>query len=96
VFSWYSPKLRCAVCDPTECSATGVLLRSDIHTLFDLGYMTLTTDFHIEVSKRIREEYENGHDYYVLHGRQIALLSREVQYPDLEYIEWHNLNVFRP
>ena len=74
----------------------GILLRSDIHTLFDLGYMTLATDYHIEVSRRIKDEYENGRDYYSLHGRQIALPSREVQYPDPEYIEWHNLNIFRP
>jgi hypothetical protein len=37
-----------------------ILLRSDLHKLFDLGYITLTTDYHVEVSNRIKEEYENG------------------------------------
>ena len=36
----------------------GLLLRSDVHRLFDAGYVTVTSDFKIEVSKRIKEEYE--------------------------------------
>ena len=38
----------------------GLLLRSDIHKLFDDGYITITEEHKIEVSKKIREEYENG------------------------------------
>ncbi len=30
----------------------GVALRSDIHTLFDLGYVTVTPDYHFKVSER--------------------------------------------
>lgn len=37
----------------------GLLLRSDMHILFDKGYMTVSNN-HLEVSRRIREEYENG------------------------------------
>jgi putative restriction endonuclease len=44
-------------------------MRSDLHTLFDGGYLNLTREFNIEVSKRIREEFSNGREYYVLHGR---------------------------
>jgi hypothetical protein len=35
----------------------GLLLRQDIHTLFDRGYLTITNDYHIEVSRRIKEDY---------------------------------------
>jgi HNH endonuclease len=45
--------------------SNGLLLRSDLHKLFDLGYMTVDPEKKaIVVSQRIREEYENGRDYY--------------------------------
>ena len=34
----------------------GLLLRSDLHTLFDRGYLTVTPEYRLEVSRRIREE----------------------------------------
>jgi putative restriction endonuclease len=49
----------------------GILLRRDIHSLFDAGYVTVTPDLRFEVSRRIREELENGKHYYALHGHQI-------------------------
>jgi HNH endonuclease len=42
----------------------GLLFRRDIHSLFDAGYVTVTPDYHFEVSRRIKEEFENGRDYY--------------------------------
>jgi putative restriction endonuclease len=42
----------------------GLLLRQDLHTLFDRGYLTVCEDLHIEVSKRIKEDYGNGKEYY--------------------------------
>jgi putative restriction endonuclease len=42
----------------------GLLLRRDIHSLFDRGYVTVTPAWHFEVSRRIRDEFENGRDYY--------------------------------
>jgi len=50
----------------------GVLMRSDLHRLFDEGYLTVDpTDRCVVVSKRIREEFENGRDYYKLEGQAI-------------------------
>lgn len=48
--------------------ANGLLLRSDLHTLFDRGYVTVTPDLRVEVSHRIREEFQDGHEYYRRHG----------------------------
>lgn len=42
----------------------GLLLRADLHKLFDTGYITVTDSYHVEISKRIKEEFENGRDYY--------------------------------
>jgi putative restriction endonuclease len=47
----------------------GLLLRSDVRRLFDSGYITVTPDYCIEVSGRLKEEFENGRYYYPFHGR---------------------------
>lgn len=72
----------------------GVLLRSDLHTLLDRGYVTITPDYHFEVSKRIREDYENGNEYYAFHGSNINVPKSIIQKPSKENLIWHNSNVF--
>lgn len=75
--------------------SNGLLLRSDLHRLFDAGYLTVTPERRIEVSKRIREEFSNGKEYYAYHGRQLAVVPREQwAQPNIEYLDWHNNNVF--
>jgi len=72
----------------------GLLLRSDLHTLFDQGYMTVDADqLKVVVSPRIREEFENGRDYYQLHGRAIRLPRDASGSPSREYLAFHN-NLF--
>jgi putative restriction endonuclease len=73
----------------------GLLLRSDLHTLFDRGYVTVTPELRFEVSGRIRDEFENGRDYYALHGRAIRPPSEVHLAPAREYLDWHAANVFR-
>ncbi len=73
----------------------GILLRSDLHTLFDRGYVTVTPDRRFEVSKHIKEEFENGHEYYALHGREIFVPKKIVLQPAAENLAWHNDNVFK-
>jgi putative restriction endonuclease len=73
----------------------GLLLRSDLHTLLDRGYITVTPQLRLEVSRKIRDEFENGRDYYALHGRQLMPPQPPVHSPAREYLEWHATNVFR-
>jgi putative restriction endonuclease len=81
---------------PSKLS-NGLLLRSDFHKLFDLGYITVTPDLRIEVSSRIREEWFNGKAYYRLHGEKLASSPRQPWcVPGGEYLRWHNENAFRP
>jgi putative restriction endonuclease len=68
----------------------GLLLRRDIHSLFDAGYVTVTPDFRFEVSSRIREEFENGREYYALHGATVAVPESTKQQPDRASLVWHN------
>lgn len=68
----------------------GILFRADIHKLFDSGYVTVTPDYHFEVSRRIKEEFENGRDYYALHGSAIRLPLDLADRPTTESLIWHN------
>lgn len=73
----------------------GLLLRRDIHSLFDAGYVTVTPDLHFEVSRRIKEEFDNGKHYYALHGQPIAPPLQIDQAPDAEALRWHNEHCYR-
>jgi putative restriction endonuclease len=74
--------------------SNGLLLRRDIHCLFDLGYVTVTPDHVFEVSPRIREEFENGRDYYAMHGRSLLVPRRSDHHPDSAALDWHNNHRF--
>ncbi len=95
------PVLEAAHIKPYAQSGTheisnGLLLRSDIHKLFDTGYVTITNDLKVEVSKRIKEEFENGREYYKFQGQSLAVIPQEIiNRPNSGYIEWHNNNIFK-
>jgi putative restriction endonuclease len=73
----------------------GILLRQDIHTLFDKGYITVTPEHHVEVSQRIKDEFDNGHEYYSLHGNAMLPPRRKPDWPLKDFLAWHNENVYR-
>lgn len=76
--------------------SNGILLRSDMHTLFDSGYLTITNDFNIEISSRIREEFQNGKEYYQYHGKSLLFLPKNnIDWPDKKFIDWHNTYIYR-
>jgi putative restriction endonuclease len=73
----------------------GILLRSDLHTLFDDGYLTITKDLILEVSHRLHEDYGNGKDYYKYHGAKLLITpDNKLQTPSLELLAWHNEHVY--
>jgi len=75
--------------------SNGILMRRDLHALFDKGYVTVTPSMKVEVSRRIKEEYENGRDYYRLQGSTIRVPVNPSNHPSRECLEWHNLNIYR-
>jgi len=76
--------------------SNGILLRSDIHKLFDLGYLTVTDEYKIEISKRIKEEFQNGKEYYKFHGTVLNNIpTREIDKPNKSFINWHNSTVYK-
>jgi len=72
----------------------GLLLRSDLHTLFDRGYVTVTPELHLEVSRRIREDFDNGRHYYALHGERVRGPEDPSERPAADFLRWHNEEAF--
>ena len=75
----------------------GLLLRSDMHILFDKGLLTVTPDLRLEVSSQIQEQYSNGKLYYSYHGQELRSLPEGTfERPSREFLAWHNEQVFLP
>jgi putative restriction endonuclease len=69
--------------------ANGLLLRTDIHRLFDLGYVTVSADHRFEVSHRLKADFDNGRHYYDLHGAQVRAPRRGYAAPAADALAWH-------
>jgi putative restriction endonuclease len=75
--------------------SNGLSLRSDIHRLYDQGYVSIRPDHVFVVSKQIREQFENGRDYYALNGRKLIVPSILTSQPSSEALDWHYSKRFR-
>ncbi len=73
----------------------GLLLRSDVHKLFDRGYVTVSPDNHFEVSRKVKEDFHNGREYYAFHGKRIYIPPKSDWQPSRDYLTWHNEKVFK-
>ena len=79
----------------TNDVTNGILLRADIHKLFDAGYVTIDPDgYRFVVSKRLKEDYDNGREYYQLHGSQILLPEDSTAWPGVTALKRHNDSVY--
>jgi putative restriction endonuclease len=72
----------------------GLLLRADLHRLFDKGYITIGGDHTLHVGARLRSDFANGRSYYPLHGTRLADPTARVHLPDPEQLAWHREHVF--
>jgi putative restriction endonuclease len=64
--------------------------------LFDLGYVTVTPTLTLEVSPRLKEEWENGREYYAHHGKELRCRPADAaNFPSREFLQWHNENTFK-
>jgi putative restriction endonuclease len=77
--------------------ANGLALRSDVHTLFDQGYVTVTPDYQFLVSDLLREDFDNGQVYYEYAKQRptILLPAERENYPSREHLEWHKSVKFK-
>lgn len=72
----------------------GLLLRADFHRLFDQGYVTVSPDYQLQVSPRLRTDYQNGRSYYPFDGKPIHMPEDERLRPDQTYLAWHRDSVY--
>jgi putative restriction endonuclease len=70
--------------------SNGILLRKDIHSVFDAGYATIDEDLKFSVSNKVKEVFNNGEEYLRLHGKPLRLPQRKVDWPDVDLLRWHN------
>jgi putative restriction endonuclease len=73
----------------------GLLLRSDVHTLYDRGYLAVDPRHKLMVSPRLRDEFGNGEEFYARAGEVIDLPERRADKPNREFLEWHLDEVFQ-
>jgi putative restriction endonuclease len=73
----------------------GLLLRSDVHIMFDRGYLSVDPKHRLLVSPRLREDFGNGEEFYSRHGQPIAVPERAPDRPHREFLEWHVDTVFK-
>lgn len=62
----------------------GLLLRADIHTLFDLGLITIDADNRVTVAKTLADS-----DYSAFHGQALTMPSDSKCHPSAEALKWH-------
>lgn len=74
--------------------SNGILLRKDIHSVFDAGYATVDDAFRFLVSKKVKEVFNNGEEYLRLDGKTIRLPANESDWPNADFLRWHNVNRF--
>jgi putative restriction endonuclease len=72
----------------------GLALRADIHRLFDRGYVTVDEDSRFVVSRRLKDEFENGRSYYRFQGQSLELPSGAEARPEADALRWHREEVF--
>ena len=72
----------------------GLLLRRDLHALFERGYLTVARDLDVVVSQRLKEEFHNGDEYLAMAGRKLSLPSRPEDRPNPQFLDWHNQHRF--
>lgn len=74
----------------------GLLLRSDVHTLFDRGYLGVHPQRReLMVSPALRTEFDNGEEFYARAGHVIDLPERRANRPNREFLTWHADSVFK-
>jgi putative restriction endonuclease len=78
----------------THSVINGLSLRSDLHRLFDRGYVTVDEQHRFVVGRRLREDFENGRSYYRLNGMELAIPESRATRPDPHELEWHRTEVF--
>jgi putative restriction endonuclease len=94
------PVLEAAHIRPvTSCGdnalTNGLLLRADMHILFDRGLIGISPDYKVRVSSQIREKFVNGRVYYAHEDQPLQSVPTAAELlPSRELLDWHMSEVF--
>lgn len=72
----------------------GLSLRTDLHKLFDRGYVTIDDQMRLVVGRRLKADFDNGRTYYELGGTALALPDDPALRPDAAALTWHREHRF--
>lgn len=75
--------------DESNHSQNGILLRTDLHKLFDMGLLMIDDKLTVTISNKIKSEY-----YLQLNGLRIKLPKKKENHPSLEALRDHNKRFF--
>ncbi|MFE1169116.1 HNH endonuclease [Nocardiopsis sp. NPDC058789] len=94
-----APTLEAAHIHPVSAGGlhrldNGLLLRADIHKLFDSGYLGISPQFKVRVSPALASHSAAGEYYASLAGRDISLPPRKADRPSRDALGWHQEEVF--
>jgi len=81
----------------THAVSNALLLRSDVHALYDRGYLGIAPDLRLRVSPELQTNRWNGVEFYELEaaGFRIAVPSEPKDHPDYGALAWHYETRFR-
>lgn len=71
--------------DESNHSQNGILLRTDLHALFDKGLLMIDDNFMVTISDKVKSEY-----YRQFNGLRIKLPKKIENYPSIEALHDHN------
>ena len=73
---------------PTNTVTNGLLLRADVHDLFDRGLLWVTDTMRIGVDKRL-----DGSDYAAFRGKKLKLPVLKHEHPDGDKLRQHRISI---
>lgn len=68
---------------PDNRVTNGILLRSDIHSLYDNGLLEITPEYRVRLTERFRELFPESSEYLCLDGKHIALPDNPNHLPEI-------------
>lgn len=73
----------------------GMLLRADVHKLFDQGYLAVSPSMTVQVSPQLHEHRSPAaEEYTALEGRSVTVPQLRASRPSRGALAWHYENVF--
>lgn len=81
--------------DGNHTLSNGLLMRADMHILYDRGLIGIDQDYRIRISRQIREQYFNGKVYYSHEGEVMRSIPEDQGLrPAPDLLAWHMEKVF--